>query len=46
MGNYDPRKVGGIIGWAIFGLSAAFMALLIAYLVPGLVPSQARSTKL
>jgi hypothetical protein len=42
----SPMTGKGFATWALFGLGAAFIALLVAYLFPSIIPAQAAATKL
>jgi hypothetical protein len=42
----DPRTGAGIVSWMLLGVSGAIMALLIAYLIPGVIPAQSAATRL
>lgn len=42
----DPMTPKGFLSWAFLGFGGAILALLVAYLVPGVIPAQASATKL
>lgn len=42
----DPRTGAGIVSWALLGVGGAIMALLLAYLIPSLIPTQSAATRL
>jgi hypothetical protein len=42
----DPRTIKGGFSWAFLGIGGAVVALLIAYLFPGVIPAQASAQKL
>jgi hypothetical protein len=42
----DPKTGSGIVHWAMLGLGGAIVALLVAYLVPSIIPTQSSATRL
>ena len=43
---HDPMTGKGFISWAFLGFGGAILALLVAYIVPGVIPAKAAATRL
>jgi hypothetical protein len=44
--EFNPKTANGFVSWTLLGIMAAIIALLIAYLIPGVIPPQAAKTRL
>jgi hypothetical protein len=42
----DPETLHGAAAWALFGLGATILALLVASLFPGIIPARATAVTL
>lgn len=44
--EFNPKSADGFVSWVLLGIMGAMVALLVAYLIPGVIPPQAAKTRL